>query len=175
MIEPQRDKKAELDIVAGKLPDVDYASALVGAELRDSVSFHVNDTVSSVLPEKESTAAEQTTLPMTTLDRLTEGTRFEDPGFLKLDVQGYELEVLRGAESLLSRGNVEVLLMEVSLIEINEGAPLAADVLSFMDERGYQLYDICSFFRRPLDDALWQIDSIFVRKDSDLVASNRWQ
>ena len=61
--------------------------------------------------------------------------------------------------------------MEVSLLRVNEGAPLLADVLQFMGERGFRAYDICSFIRRPLDNALWQSDFIFVRETSPLLAS----
>jgi len=64
--------------------------------------------------------------------------------------------------------------MEVSLIEINEGAPLGADIVEFMSRTDYRLYDICSFMRRPYDDALWQIDALFVHEESALVASQRW-
>jgi hypothetical protein len=65
--------------------------------------------------------------------------------------------------------------MEISLIEINQGAPLIADVIDFMDGLDYRLYDLCSFMRRPLDDALWQVDGLFVHADSELVSSNRWK
>ena len=51
---------------------------------------------------------------------------------LKLDVQGYELEVLKGADGLLSAA--EVVLLEASLIPVNKGCPLIADVIRFMDE-----------------------------------------
>jgi hypothetical protein len=65
--------------------------------------------------------------------------------------------------------------MEVSLIEINKGAPLVADVVAFMEREDYRLYDLCSFMRRPFDDALWQIDALFAHGSSDLVASQRWK
>lgn len=83
-------------------------------------------------------------------------------------MQGYELEVLKGAT--LTLANVSVVLMEVSLLGINKGAPLLSEVLQFMTERGFRAYDICSFIRRPLDNALWQSDFLFVKEGSSLLA-----
>ena len=37
-----------------------------------------------------------------------------------------------------------------------------------LDDRGFRLFDIASLMRRPVDDALWQIDAVFVRHGSQL-------
>lgn len=173
-VEPLHEKAARLESLSRSIHEIEYEQALLSAEAQESVPFHVNQTVSSVLPEAEEADAEQETRSTTTLDRLTDGTTFSQPDLLKLDVQGYELEVLRGGERILGTHPPELILMEVSLIEINDGAPLSADVTEFMDRTGYRLYDICSFMRRPYDDALWQIDALFVHHESDLIASKRW-
>ena len=49
------------------------------------------------------------------------------------------------------------------------------EVLHFMKQRNFVTYDICSFLRRPLDHALWQIDIIFLREDSKLWGESRLQ
>jgi len=64
--------------------------------------------------------------------------------------------------------------MEVNLIGILDGAPLFHEATQFMSELGSQVYDICTFFRRPYDGTLWQVDVIFVRSSSHLVACKRW-
>jgi hypothetical protein len=111
-------------------------------------------------------------MEMTTLDAVTRGTPFERADFLKLDVQGYELEVLKGAGQVLT--SVEAVMMEVNLIAVYEGAPLADEAVAFMAARGFRVYDVCTFFRRPYDYALWQIDMVFVRATSPLMAYTRW-
>jgi hypothetical protein len=43
-----------------------------------------------------------------------------------------------------------------------------------MEARAYRLYDVLPQYYRPLDGALWQMDVFYVRHDSALVASRRW-
>jgi len=52
-------------------------------------------------------------------------------------------------------------LLEIAIIESNEGAPLLHDVVAFMKTLGFVAYDILEVHRRPLDKALNQFDIIF--------------
>jgi hypothetical protein len=146
---------------------------LLGPELNEKAKFYVNETVSSALPETEKDHQEYIEIPMYTVDEVLKRKDIIKADFIKLDVQGFELEVLKGASKTLE--SAEVVLMEVSLIEINKGAPLINEVMQFMVSRGFICYDICSIVRRPLDKALWQTDLIFVNKSSSLVASKKYQ
>jgi FkbM family methyltransferase len=160
-IEPQREKAKALEQVSTTHPNVEYEIALLDAQDGRELTFHLNETVSSVLPEVESDAPDSEQRSTITLDTLTDKwTSFRRPDLLKLDVQGYEFEILRGASRILDEHPPEIIQMEVSLIEINRGAPLFAEVTRFMDELDYRLYDLCSFMRRPLDDALWQVGPV---------------
>jgi FkbM family methyltransferase len=172
MVEPQAAQKDRLQALTYVHEGVEFAPVLLGPAVTSGVTFYQAETGSSVLRDPGNTAAQSTAMPMTTLDVVTAGTHFERPDFLKLDVQGYELEVLKGAERLLE--SVEVVMMEVNLIAVYEGAPLVHEVVSYMAARGFRVYDICTFFRRPYDNALWQMDMIFVRATSALMASTRW-
>ena len=67
----------------------------------------------------------------------------DTPCLMKIDVQGYELEVLRGAQELLPR--VRYLLVECSFTELYLGQALVGDVVKYLHERGYALtgvYDL---------------------------------
>ena len=173
MVELQCSHLERLRAVAAAFNSIELAPVLLGAQERDSVPFHLCESASSVLAESARSTAERTiSVSMTTLDKFTANTVFARPDFIKLDVQGYELEVLRGGE--LALASAEAILMEVNLLDILEGAPLFHEATQFMSERGFQVYDICTFFRRPYDGALWQVDVIFVRSSSPLVASKRW-
>jgi len=110
---------------------------------------------------------EKRIVPVLTLDGLVESGQLPIPELAKLDVQGFELEVLRGAKRLL--GRTEVFFLEVSLYNpLGEQMPLFVDVIKFMHDQGYVVYDIPSFYRRRKDHALAQCDVAFVKADSRL-------
>ena len=146
---------------------------LLGSENLDNVPFHESETASSVLEENVSQNFTVSHKEMKTLDYIVNlhygGT---PPDLLKLDVQGYELEVLKGSEKSLN--NIKVILSEINILDIHKDVPLIADVIEWLNSRGWVVYDICGITRRPLDDALWQTDFIFVKKDSTFRSDKRW-
>ena len=172
MVEPQPAMKERLEALIHVHNGVAFASVLLGPAAATGVTFYQAETGSSVLRDSGNGGAQSIAMEMTTLDAVTRDTRFERPDFLKLDVQGYDIEVLKGAERVLD--SVEAVMMEVNLIAVYEGSPLIHEVLAYMAARGFRVYDICTLFRRPYDNALWQMDMIFVRAASPLMASTRW-
>ncbi|HET6762107.1 MAG TPA: FkbM family methyltransferase [Longimicrobiaceae bacterium] len=73
---------------------------------------------------------------MTTLD--AETARLGVPTVVKIDVEGYELEVLRGATSLL-REHRPLLLLELHLDILERRGVRIADVTALLDDAGYRL------------------------------------
>ncbi len=72
------------------------------------------------------------------------------PALLKLDVQGFELEVLCGCEDLLDRfANVYV---ECSFVELYKGQALAHEIIAWLQRRGFHLSGVynLSYYRRRL-------------------------
>jgi FkbM family methyltransferase len=146
--------------------------ACVGARRTAEVSFFLMDSGgSSVLPENTTFPRVVTSIPMTTLDDLA-AVEVNTPQLLKLDVQGYELEVLKGATQTLR--HTEVVLLELSLLEYNSGSPLFAEVIGWMSKAGFMAYDICGYARRESDRALFQVDMLFVREGSSLRSNRRF-
>lgn len=152
-----------------------YVLCLLGAEKKDAVTFYrpeAGTTGSSVLPEMTSYDKEAIRLRMDTLDSLMESAGPETPVLMKLDVQGFELEILKGGKKAL--GAAEVVIMEASLLQYNEGAPLFADVVAFMRDEGFEVYDFCGQNRRESDHALFQTDVVFARRESGLRARKKF-
>ena len=58
---------------------------------------------------------------------------------LKIDTQGYELEVLNGARQLLTSGSISLIYLEVCFVPYYEGQPLFQDIYKFLYESGYRL------------------------------------
>ena len=173
MVEAQRALEQSLiQTVTDVAPETTYSVCLLGPEERAEAQFHQLGAGSSVLEELTNFEMETVTLPMRRLDDIVAEQDLPGPYFLKLDVQGYELEVLRGGIETLRTS--EVALLEVSLLEYNKGAPLVAEIIAFLAAEGFVPYDICSQRRRYADDALFQSDFIFVREDSPLRARKQF-
>jgi FkbM family methyltransferase len=78
------------------------------------------------------------TIRTTTLDAWAEGAGVSAIDALKVDVQGAELDVLRGAQRNLE--SVRVVESEVEFQELYEGQPLFTDVDRFLREHGFSLW-----------------------------------
>lgn len=144
---------------------IDFRIAVLGAKHGEPVRWVEMDSGSSALEEHSAYPRDVKTRTLTTLDELL-GRDSARVDFIKLDVQGYELEVLRGAPRAMEQA--QAIYLEVSLVPINNGCPLIHEVLRFMDERGFRLLDFCSQTRRK-DGVLWQTDLMFVKTGSPLV------
>jgi FkbM family methyltransferase len=164
MIEARSEMNGALSQISQNNTDTEYVIALLGPSVRSEVPFHIQGSGSSIYPERSDTERSVLTFSMTTLDSVVPSSLLH-PLFLKLDVQGAELDILRGGSATL--GKAEVVQLEMPLLPFNEGAPTSSEVVSFMDNRGFAMYDISGFVR-PYGKHLVQIDAIFVRKDSKL-------
>ena len=97
---------------------------------------------------------------------------FARPALCKIDVQGAELMVLRGL-GVRARA-IDVVIVEASTISTLEGAPEIFDIVAEMRSLGFVIYDILGLRRRPLDNALAQVDLLFVPESSPFRADHRW-
>ena len=87
------------------------------------------------------------------------------PQFVKVDTQGYELEVLKGFGDRLDE--VIAAELEVSFHPLYEEQPDFDTVRSFMEERGFQLRALFPF--SALDGSvLLEMDAYFSRRPEDL-------
>lgn len=60
--------------------------------------------------------------------------------FMKLNVQGANLEILRGGETLLSE--TLGVMAEISFVESYNGRPFLSDIHSYLREKGFQFFDM---------------------------------
>ena len=134
---------------------------------KGEVSFNIHPTHmdgSSLLKEEIGVKADgyQIKVPTVKIDDLVKDKELKNPFLIKVDVQGAELEVLRGAE--ITMQSTEVIILEVSLFKFMKGAPDLYEVIKFMKDHGFVTYDILRGCYRPLDKALGQVDIIFVKE-----------
>ncbi len=102
---------------------------------------------------------ERIPVELRTLDELVRDAGLDGPiDLLKIDTQGAELHVLRGATTILPR--VRLIWAEVSFRALYEGSALFADVHAFLSARGFRLHSIHEGFR-GIDGELLQADVLF--------------
>jgi FkbM family methyltransferase len=117
----------------------------VGAD-HDTATFYVteDDDSSSLLPvgrtqhDLYGTSTEsEVQVRVERLDDLVAVDDLAHPSLLKIDVQGTELDVLRGAGDLLR--SLDYIYVECSFVELYEGQALAPEVLAFARGAGFDL------------------------------------
>lgn len=101
------------------------------------------------------------TVPVGPLGEFVARTELVAPALLKIDVQGFELEVLRGAEALLDA--FEWIYVEASWVALYEGQALAGEVEAFLTSRGFALARTCNRTDGP-DGSPVQADFLFRRE-----------
>lgn len=85
----------------------------------------------------------------------------KDNIFIKIDVQGYESQVLKGATNILSK--IKGIQIELSLVPLYENQLLFRDMLDYITSLGFELWDILPGFRDKQSGKLLQFDGIFFR------------
>jgi FkbM family methyltransferase len=104
----------------------------------------------------------QRRVPVVTLDGLIAAGAFPVPDLVKIDVQGFEMQVLRGSLSCL--GRTHMFIVECSLHHPLGERPAFYRVLELMQAYGYHIYDLADLKYRDRDGALGQIDVCFARR-----------
>ncbi len=98
--------------------------------------WSVNDSLLRPTFSPDSTKVD---VAVTTLDRYCADHAIARVDWLKIDTQGFDLHVLRGAASLLARGDIRAVSAEAMFVPMYEGQPSLVDLLSFMQSQAYRL------------------------------------
>ncbi|GAB4231562.1 MAG: hypothetical protein Tsb0021_10060 [Chlamydiales bacterium] len=77
-----------------------------------------------------------------TLDAYVEKNQISRIDILKMDTQGSELKVLRGARELLTKKKIQVIYTEICFVPLYEQQGSFHEISAFLFPLGYQLYDI---------------------------------
>jgi FkbM family methyltransferase len=173
LLEPLTENERDLRSLCDRDPRQHYIRTAVGQEPGERQIHVASDPDSSTMllfPGDD--AGRLRPLSVTTVDRLLEEGRIEAPDLVKIDVQGMELQVLQGCTRLFD--HTEVFVIEVNLFAFMPGCPRVHEIVQFMADHGYSLFDLAGSLRRPFEDDLGQLDLVMVSAKSPLIASSRW-
>ncbi len=141
----------------------EYVEVALGAsEGRGHLRVEQDRARSSLLDRSALTAGdskpELKEIRVTSLDRLVTERGWKGPFGIKIDTEGYELQVLAGAEITLA--STQFVIAEVSVAKRFEGSYEFAELISYLSDRGFRLLDILEQHRRP--EGLSYLDCAFV-------------
>ncbi len=166
LIEPQEEMRPFLDNFCARTPDASWVLAGAGAEKGELIltvwddlqgSAFLSPDVQNLTPYKQ-----QRLIPIVTIDSLVANGTISTPDLIKIDVQGFELDVLRGGIGCL--GKTDVFVVETSLFHpLNHRANIYR-IIELMEAYGYHIYDFPDLKYRSRDGALGQVDICFIRK-----------
>jgi len=126
--------------------EVDYYKAV--GKIQTGNSIYLEQTTTEFIPVKKKT------IRLPTLLNSEDGY-----DLIKMDVQGSELDIIKGALPIIN--NTTLLLLEVNLYQYNKGAPLIADVMAYLTKLGFKLVDIVDLLYNQDNGYLLQIDAMF--------------
>jgi len=155
-------------------PNWTVASRMAIGNCNGNVNLHVaGDSVSSSVLEMldvlvaaapDSIYVEDESVPMHTLDSVeAEYVKEQDVLFLKADVQGYESEVLEGAQKLLPR--VAGMHLELALVPCYKGQPAFSEVMKRLASWGFSLWSLSEGTMDEETGRQLQVDAVFFRGD----------
>jgi FkbM family methyltransferase len=166
LIDPLEENHQELKCVCRKLKNADYRIAAI-TDHSGTITMNVHPDLdgSTIFLEREDNInGVPRDVPSIALDDLHDEMRFESPILLKADVQGAEMQVLMGTTQSLPL--LDMIILEVLLFDIYQGNnPQISDVIYYLKSKGFVVWDIFGMGYRMLDDALCQVDVVFVRED----------
>jgi FkbM family methyltransferase len=165
LVEPQSWLKESFQDILGKNEKVDYYPVGAGAQ-EGTFKFTIvnrDDSCSFRYTEAEAKEAgfEQVELPVETLNAIVSKSDFPFPDMVKIDAEGLDIEVLKGANNLF--GKTEIFLVEVAVVNKNL-KNTCLEVIKFMELNGYTLFDITDL-NRPFGNCLWLMELVFVLKN----------
>ena len=105
------------------------------------------------------------------LDNCIDAKKIARPSLLKIDVEGYEQLVLAGSDAILPYA--DVLYVECSYVQLNEGQALASEIIEFLRRKGFRFAGV---FNQVTMKGVGptQGDFLFLRDDEKIgVGDNR--
>jgi FkbM family methyltransferase len=166
LVDPRPDAAPALTAFCQSSPKFTAERVAVGAQAGSGTMTDWK-TGSTLLPV-DAFGSPQFTVPVVTLDALA--AKWGMPEMVKMDIEGSEIEALRGAMSLL--GVTDVFIIEVALFRFVD-RPVLHDVVAFMERHEYMIYDFGDQIRRPFDGAVGLIDLCFARNGGVLRSDQR--
>ena len=172
LIEPLRRFEADLRRISAEI-GADYKLTALG-EAPGNLTIRIPDQATGASMKMrseiwtdltpEQPAEEFESVPVQDLDSIA--PEYEPPFVLKLDVEGFELDVLRGATRSLEM--TDLIIAEASIIPRHKDDSLLQDIVSYLSGRGFDLLELVEISQLRAGGPTAYLDAAFVRRGSAL-------
>ena len=98
---------------------------------------------------------------VTTLDAISQDLQLIDNIFMKIDVQGFEDNVLKGARNTLHK--IKILIIELTFTELYDGQPCFSEIYEILTKSGFSYSGSWRQSFNPIDGQVLQQDAIFIQ------------
>lgn len=128
---------------------------------------------STFLSDTSGSSDEETReVAVVTIDELLANKEIRPPDLIKMDVQGYEMSILNGAQKSIRM--CQALLLELPFYRFSQSLGLFHEVIVYLIDKGFRPYEVADVIRRPLDGAMSHCDLLFLKEGHPLFMDNRW-
>jgi FkbM family methyltransferase len=158
-------RRRKSDVAGVHLNNFALGSSRGTAEL----NRNTNSDMSSILqPGRDSwgTIDGRISVEVRTLDEYCDDHRVTHIDILKSDTQGYDLEVLKGAEQLLAQGRIKLIYLEIIFSRMYEKLPRPDEVLAYLADHGFSLVSFYEIHYQQ-ERAGWT-DALFINPEYEL-------
>jgi FkbM family methyltransferase len=169
LLEPQESLKYSIRDLLESNPNVQFYPMGVGSK-KGVMKFTILDrddssSFSFSKEEADKMGFEQVDVPVTTLNDLVTEENLPPPDLVKIDAEGLDLDVLAGCSNFM--GKTEMFMVEVGMGNKRIDNSFL-NVINFMNDHGYRLFEITEFNRPYKPSFLWLLEAVFVKKNGFL-------
>jgi FkbM family methyltransferase len=155
-----------------KIEQYNHHIVLLGNESKKDVQFFKNtvgcNTGNSIYLEQTVYFTPQTAviqlMNMHTLNDFVKENNLKKPEFIKLDVQGAELDILKGMTDLMD--SVKYFVIECSLHKYNKDSPMIEEIVAYLHKYNFVMIDIVELHR--IHGTLVQVDVLFAHSSTGM-------
>jgi len=154
-------------------PNAQFVLAAAGDKQGGSINFSFDKDdpyagQASYVPSKNSNV-----IPETSIDFEVESRKMKGPYLIKMDTHGFELPIFNGASTTLAK--TEIIIVECYNFKISPECLLFYEMCDYLDNKGFRCIDLADPLWRPHDNAFWQMDLIFIKKDNPQFSYSNYQ
>ena len=171
LIEPLEERRAELEKLCTRFPNVEFTTAAAGEKPGEAVLSIASDLDGSGIYDNAS-GANTRTVPVVSLDTELHKRALPGPYFLKFDTHGFELPILAGATATLRQ--TTMLLLEAYNFQLTANCLRFHELCAHMETLGFRCADLADPMLHPRDNLFWQVDLVFLPKDAPAFIANTY-